>query len=198
MLVLSMENLIMAIIKKILLEYVSTNPTGPIHVGHGRGAAYGSILANLLLASGYDVTREYYVNDTGRQMDILTISVWLRLLQNYTEKEIPFPSNAYHGQYITNIANRLYEKDKGLPVPDLNELLSIINEHAEEDIKLDRIITLAKSTLKNDYNDVVFTSSLNEILTDIKQDLEEFGVTFDNWFSEKSLVDSGDIKTMYK
>ena len=184
--------------KKILLEYVSTNPTGPIHIGHGRGAAYGSVLANLLLATGHDLTREYYVNDKGRQMDILATSVWLRYLQIQSEHEIPFPENAYHGSYISDIAHSLHSKYPDFPQPDINELLSTIQGHAEDDKKLDHIIMLAKSTLKSDYSDILFSSALSEILTGIKNDLEDFGVSFDNWFSEESMFENGDVDRCLK
>jgi len=179
--------------KKILLEYVSSNPTGPIHIGHGRGAAYGSVLANLLLATGHKVTREYYVNDAGRQMDILATSVWLRYLQIQTDEEIPFPENGYHGQYITDIAQRLYSQKSISSLPEINELLATLHSDIDEDKKLDKIISQAKSTLKNEYNEVLFTAALDVILAEIKIDLEDFGVCFDNWFSERSLMDSGEI-----
>lgn len=175
--------------KKILLEYVSSNPTGPIHIGHGRGAAYGSVLANLLSTTGHEVTREYYVNDYGRQMDILTISVWLRYLNLQNDHDTPFPQNGYHGQYISDIASAIFNETKSLPQPESGELQSIINGHTEEDKKLDEIIELAKNTLKQQYNEVVFTHALDNILAGIKQDLNEFGVGFDRWYSERSLVD---------
>ncbi len=178
---------------KVLLEYVSSNPTGPIHIGHGRGAAYGSVLANLLSASGYDVTREYYVNDYGRQMDILSISVWLRYLDLQDEHDLPFPQNAYHGQYISDIATAIYAEQKDLPQPDTGELHAIINGHAEEDRKLDQIISLAKTTLGDDYLNVFFSHALDNILAGIKHDLAEFGVEFDNWFSERSLVTTNKV-----
>jgi arginyl-tRNA synthetase len=175
--------------KKILLEYVSSNPTGPIHIGHGRGAAYGSVLANLLSTTGHEVTREYYVNDYGRQMDILTISVWLRYLNLQNDHDTPFPQNGYHGQYISDIASAIFNETKSLPQPESGELQSIINGHTEEDKKLDEIIELAKNTLKQQYHEVVFTHALDNILAGIKQDLNEFGVGFDRWYSERSLVD---------
>jgi arginyl-tRNA synthetase len=179
--------------KKILLEYISTNPTGPLHIGHGRHAAYGSVLANLLLTTGHDVTREYYVNDAGRQMDIVAASVWLRYLQLQSEHEVPYPDNAYHGQYIVKIAERLYTQHPNLPLPDFNQLLSTIHGHNDEDKKLDLIIAQAKKTLKHDYSETVFNDALDEILTEIKQDLEDFGVSFDNWFSEQSLIGNGEV-----
>jgi arginyl-tRNA synthetase len=179
--------------KKILLEYVSSNPTGPIHIGHGRGAAYGSVLAQLLLATGHNVTREYYVNDAGRQMDILATSVWLRYLQIQTDQGIPFPENGYHGQYITDIAQGLYSQKTIFSLPEINELLTTLHSDIDEDKKLDKIISQAKSTLKNEYKEVLFPAALDQILAEIKIDLENFGVCFDNWFSERSLIDSGEI-----
>lgn len=180
--------------RKILLEFVSSNPTGPIHIGHGRGAAYGSVLADLLLATGHDVTREYYVNDAGRQMDILAISVWLRYLHLMTNEEIPFPVNAYHGDYISVIAKNLFAVEKKLPLPDLNEIHSIINGHTDEDKKLDRVINLAKATLDDSQYGKILDFTLQRILAEIKEDLEDFGVVFDNWFSEKSLIDDREIE----
>ena len=94
--------------KKVQVEFVSANPTGPLHVGHGRGAAYGSAVADLLEAVGFAVEREYYVNDAGRQMDILATSIWLRYLEECGEV-FPFPSNAYRGEYIRNIAFDLHK-----------------------------------------------------------------------------------------
>src|SRR5579884_2830656 len=92
-----------------MLEFVSTNPTGPLHVGHGRHAAYGASVANLLEAVGYKVHREYYVNDAGRQMQILTVSIWLRYLELFGET-FPFPSNGYKGDYVFDIAKDLKVK----------------------------------------------------------------------------------------
>ena len=93
---------------EVTVEFVSANPTGPLHVGHGRGAAYGASLASILQAAGYIVQREYYVNDNGRQMDILAVSVWLRYLELCGE-QIRFPDNGYHGDYIYNIAREVRE-----------------------------------------------------------------------------------------
>jgi arginyl-tRNA synthetase len=95
--------------KKVQVEFVSANPTGPLHVGHGRGAAYGSVVGNLLTATGFDVQREYYVNDAGRQMDILATSVWLRYLEACGET-FTFPSNAYRGDYVRDIAQKLVDQ----------------------------------------------------------------------------------------
>jgi arginyl-tRNA synthetase len=95
--------------KRVQVEFVSANPTGPLHVGHGRGAAYGAVVADLLAAVGFDVHREYYVNDAGRQMDILGTSVWLRYLELCGE-ELDFPSNGYKGDYVWDIAATLHRE----------------------------------------------------------------------------------------
>ena len=184
--------------KKVLLEYVSSNPTGPIHIGHGRGAAYGSVLANLLTTIGYSVTRESYVNDTGRQIDILIVSVWLRYLQLQLKNKITLPDNAYHGQYVIDIANEIYNQHPELPQPNSKELISVIDDHTDEDKKLDHIINQAKLTLNQYYTDVLLPKSLDAILTIIKQDLGDFGVSFDNWFSEQSLIEKGLINKCIK
>jgi len=95
--------------RRVQVEFVSANPTGPLHVGHGRGAAYGAVVADLLAAVGYEVHREYYVNDAGRQMDILAVSVWLRYLELCGE-ELDFPSNGYKGDYVWDIAATLHRE----------------------------------------------------------------------------------------
>jgi len=181
--------------RKVLLEYVSANPTGPIHIGHGRGAAYGSVLANLLRTAGFDVTTEYYVNDAGRQMDILGISVWLRYLAIQKPGAIAFPANAYQGKYIEDIASAFHQINPGLPFPDMEQLSSIISSDGDEDKRLDQIIAFAKSGLGQENYEQLFDFSLNEILTEIRIDLEEFGISFDNWFSERSLIKDGAIES---
>jgi arginyl-tRNA synthetase len=126
-------------------------------------------------------------------MDILAVSVWLRYLQLTLNTDIPFPGNAYHGQYITHIAEKLSAEGPDFPDPDLNELLAIIHGHSDEDKKLDRIISLAKTTLKSGFRDVLFSTTLDQILAEIKDDLEEFGVSFDSWFSEQTLVGNCEV-----
>ncbi len=179
--------------RKILLEYVSSNPTGPIHIGHGRGAAYGSVLANLLNAAGFDVTREYYVNDAGRQMDILAVSVWLRLLQIQLGLELDFPANAYQGKYIEAIATGFINTSNPLPVPDTSALQLLLGEQIDAEVKLDQLIAFAKSALDKQAYDALFDFTLARILAEIRDDLSAFGVTFDNWFSERSLIDNGSV-----
>ena len=187
--------------KKVQIEFVSANPTGPLHVGHGRGAAYGSAIADLLTAIGFDVSKEYYVNDAGRQMDILTTSVWLRYLEECGEV-VTFPLNGYRGEYIRDIAFTLH-KNTGNEYRRPSELVTE-NIPADEtqggdkekhiDALIDRAKTLLGSSLYND----VFQAGLSVILEDIKQDLEEFGVTFEEWFSEKILMENGSIKEALK
>jgi arginyl-tRNA synthetase len=180
---------------KVLLEFVSANPTGPLHVGHGRHAAYGTCVANLLQANGYAVHKEYYVNDAGRQMDILGLSAWLRLLQQ-TGHDIAFPSGAYRGQYVQDIAAALLQED-----PDLADLpaelyanLPADGPEGNADKHLDALISNATNILGPERFRRVVEFTLNNILDDIKDDLGEFGVTYDEWFSEKSLSDNGDVQ----
>lgn len=182
--------------RKIQVEFVSSNPTGPLHVGHGRGAAYGSAIADLLEAVGHDVQREYYVNDAGRQMHILTASVWLRYLELYGYTII-FPANGYKGSYVSDIAQLLQKSDgdtlarggetimAGLP-PDEPE-------GGDKEKHIDAIIEKTKDALGKSAYQRVFDLALNTILDSIGKDLEEFGVTFQRWYSERSLSDSGAI-----
>ena len=185
--------------KKIQIEFVSANPTGPLHVGHGRGAAYGAVVANLLSAVGFDVSKEYYVNDAGRQMDILAASVWLRYLELCGES-ITFPSNGYKGDYIKDIAKGLFEKHSSEFHCSFKEIISDIakdetenNPEGDKEAHIDGIINKAKNLLQAKQYHTVFGAGLNSILEDIREDLAEFGVTFDEWFSERSLMDSNDI-----
>jgi arginyl-tRNA synthetase len=184
--------------KKINVEFVSANPTGPLHVGHGRGAAFGATLANLLKTMGYQVDREYYVNDAGRQMHILAASIWLRYLSLF--EDLPhFPTGGYKGDYILAIAKIIQAKYGEKFRHSLATLFTDLPKDADEengngDIYIDTLIAKAQKTLgERDYS-LIFDAGLQNILTDIKQDLEEFGVTFDQWFLESSLVTSGDIK----
>jgi len=181
---------------KILLEYVSSNPTGPIHIGHGRGAAYGSVLASVLKHAGYDVTTEYYVNDAGRQMDILAVSVWLRLLQTRHQLTFSFPANAYQGKYIEDIAAG-YAKTPGytLALPDMAVISTLCDGHLDGDKQIDQIIALAKSVMGLEAYASLFDFTLDQILTEIREDLTAFGVSFDNWFSERSLINNGSVAT---
>ncbi len=183
--------------ESVMLEFVSANPNGPLHVGHGRGASYGATLGNLLEANGHAVYREYYVNDHGRQMDILAVSVWLRYL-DLGGVSVRFPDNGYKGDYVVEIGRELRRREgdrlrhasheiaEGLP-PDESQ-------GGDKETHVDALIARAKQLLgEADYR-VVFDAGLESCLADIRQDLGEFGVHYDNWFSERSLSTSGAVR----
>ncbi|MEW8507411.1 MAG: arginine--tRNA ligase [Candidatus Thiodiazotropha sp.] len=182
--------------KRIQVEFVSANPTGPLHVGHGRGAAYGSVVADLLEAIGFDVHREYYVNDAGRQMDILATSVWLRYLE-LCDETLSFPANGYRGDYVWDIAATLhrdhgeaYKHDaetlfEGVPVDE--------TDGGDKEAHIDGLILRAKQLLGDNRYRFVFELGLNTILDDIRDDLGLFGVNYDEWYSERSLTESGAV-----
>jgi len=182
--------------KKIQVEFVSANPTGPLHVGHGRGAAFGASLANVLAAVGFSVSREYYVNDAGRQMDILAVSAWLRYLE-LNGKNVLFPSNAYQGEYVRDMAELIY-KTHGNRYVRQHEMLTsdvaskIIKGEDDSEILLDQLISETKNILGQDYT-YIHNFVLTEQLSDCRNDLMEFGVVFDTWFSEQSLFENGAI-----
>ena len=182
--------------KKIQVEFVSANPTGPLHVGHGRGAAIGASLSNVLTAAGFNVSREFYVNDAGRQMDILTLSTWLRYLE-LNDIHIPFPQNAYQGEYVKSMAQLIHQahKERYVHHPEfvLDGLpLSIMETAVSTDEHLDQLIANAKKILGQDYA-YIHNFVLTEQLGDCRNDLMEFGVEFDTWFSEQSLYDNGSV-----
>lgn len=183
--------------KKVQIEFVSANPTGPLHVGHGRGAAYGATIANLLAAVGYEVHREYYVNDAGRQIDILTASVWLRYLELCDEK-FEFPTNAYQGDYIWDIAATLHREHADKYAHSATEWMSDLPadepQGGDKEIYIDAIINKAKTLLGDDGYQVFAKCALDTITNDIKDDLELFGVHYDNWYSEKSLVENNSVQ----
>ncbi|MGJ8668278.1 MAG: arginine--tRNA ligase [Oceanococcus sp.] len=180
--------------QKVLLEFVSANPTGPLHVGHGRGAAYGDCLVRLLRAAGDDVQAEYYVNDAGRQMDILALSVWLRLIEQQGH-HIEFPARAYQGQYVHESAQRLADQNPTLQSPDSNLFLDLPADDDENgDTRLDTLIQRAKNTLGAASFDLVQKHALNEQLSGIADDLIAFRVPFGSWASERSVVDKGEVK----
>lgn len=149
--------------RKVQIEYVSANPTGPLHIGHGRGAAVGDSLARILRATGHDVTTEYYINDAGRQMRLLGNSVWVRLQQSQG-RDIELPEDSYKGEYIKDIAAAVFAKHPGILEMAEEEALAICQDYA-----------------------------LRDILAGIKTDLETFGVEHQVWFSEKTLVDAGKV-----
>ncbi len=179
--------------QRVIVEFVSANPTGPLHVGHGRHAAYGATVANLLEANGYEVHREYYVNDAGRQMDILATSVWLRYLELGGET-VPFPSNAYRGGYIREIAASLRDRESSRLHRPVDEIFAGVPADAPEgdrEAHIDGLIRNMRELLgEEDYRRVLSTG-LDSILADIRDDLAEFGVVMDQWFSERSLTESG-------
>ena len=181
--------------KRVLVEFVSANPTGPLHVGHGRLAAFGASLANVLEAAGHAVSREYYINDTGRQMDILATSVWLRYLESFGE-QFPFPSNGYRGDYIGTIANKLIERQgRALwrPAADVFANLPQDAPAGDKDEYIDAVVSRARQLLGPEQFRHAFDLALGDILADIRDDLAEFGVRFDRWFSERSLAEQGSI-----
>ncbi len=172
--------------QRVLLEFVSANPTGPLHVGHGRGAAYGATVSNLLRAIGFEVDNEYYVNDAGRQMDILATSVYLRYIE--TEK---FPDNGYKGDYIFDIAKQVNDIAK---LDIFDEVCADEKDGGDKEKHIDDLIANCKRLLGDDYK-TLFDLAINQILGGIKTDLAEFGVEYQQWFSEQSLFDSAKTKT---
>ncbi len=174
---------------KVQVEFVSANPTGPLHVGHGRGAAFGASLANVLTAAGFDVQREYYVNDAGRQMDILAFSTWLRYLA-LAGVEVAFPPNAYQGDYVTTMAHALLARDGNRYQRSAADVAA---DAPDPEARLDQLIANAKRLLGADYA-VIHRHALDTQLADCREDLAAFGVIFDRWYSEQSLYDSGKIE----
>ncbi len=150
--------------RRVLVEYVSANPTGPLHVGHGRGAAVGQALVRLLRATGHDVVSEYYINDAGRQMKLLGVSVLARYRESCGQT-VSFPDDGYQGEYIREVAERV-KTERG------TALLSLPVEDAERQSK---------------------EFAYRELLAFIRQDLERFGISFESWFSEASLLSSGAV-----
>jgi arginyl-tRNA synthetase len=180
----------------VLVEFVSANPTGPLHVGHGRHAAFGATVANLLQAVGYRVAREYYINDAGRQMEILAVSTWLRYLELCGER-FAFPANGYRGDYIIAIAQRLYDADGTSLHRAAAELFDSLPadepQGGDKDVYIDAVIVRARMLIGNTAFRRVLDLGLDGILSDIREDLAEFGVTFDSWYSERALSDSGAV-----
>jgi len=151
--------------EQVQVEFVSANPTGPLHVGHGRGAAVGDALGNILSFAGFSVSKEYYINDSGRQIRTLGTSVWFRLLAQ-AGREIPFPEDCYKGDYIKDLAREVLDREgPEFPNKDEEEAVRICARYAAD-----------------------------RILEQIRNDLADFGVTFDHWFSEQSLYDSDRVQ----
>ena len=180
--------------RRVLVEYVSANPTGPLHVGHGRHAAYGASVVNLLRATGHDVHEEYYINDAGRQMNILTVSVWLRYLQ-LLGADLVFPQAAYRGDYVKDIARKLRARwGDRLARFDRGPLLEMLaDSSADDEARLDRVISAVRHGLGETNFSAVLNETLCSVLDDIKDDLAAFGVCPQTWYSERSLTDGGAI-----
>ncbi|MEO2068833.1 MAG: arginine--tRNA ligase, partial [Desulfurobacteriaceae bacterium] len=154
--------------RKVLLEYVSANPTGPLHVGHGRGAVVGDVLYKVLKLTGFEVEREFYINDAGRQIRLLGESIYARL-KELSGEDYPFPEDGYRGEYIIDVAKKLLEER-----PD------ILSKPFEEAVEI--AANFGKKVL----------------LEEIKEDLKNLRVEFDNWFSEKSLYETGEVEKVLK
>jgi arginyl-tRNA synthetase len=181
---------------KVLVEFLSSNPTGPLHVGHGRQGAYGACVSNLLDANGYAVHREYYINDAGRQVDIIAVSVWLRYLELCGE-EFRFPANGYKGEYVREIAAQYLEQAGQMLVrPEaqvFHELPPDEPDGGDKEVFIDAVITRAKELIGEvDFREIS-QLALKVIIADMESDLAEFGVVYDRWYSELSLVTNGAI-----
>ncbi len=180
---------------RVLVEFVSANPTGPLHVGHGRQAAYGATLSNILAATGFDVRREYYINDAGRQVDILAASTWIRYLEIGGEK-LPFPENGYRGDYVRAIAEKLRAQvgDRlQRPAQDVLAHLPPDAPAGDKEAYIDAVIERARQLIGPEAFNRVLEFSLDDMLADVRNDLQQFGVVFDRWYSERALADSGAI-----
>ena len=183
--------------RRIQVEFVSSNPTGPLHVGHGRNAAYGAALANLLEAAGFHVQREYYVNDVGRQMDTLALSVWLRYLEQRGER-VAFPAKGYQGDYLHGIAAALsaargdayaataHDVTEGVAPPGGGD--------ADEERYLGALIDRARALLGEARYRELFAGVCDSMVAEMRADLEEFGVVFDRWYSEGEMKAGGAIE----
>jgi arginyl-tRNA synthetase len=182
--------------RRVQVEFVSANPTGPLHVGHGRGAAYGATVADLLDAVGYEVHREYYVNDAGRQMDILAASLWLRYLELCGE-ELTFPSNGYKGDYVWDIAAGLHREHGDAYRQPAEQVFAALPadepEGGDKELYIDAMIDRCKQLLGDIRYRFVFELGLNTLVDDIRDDLALFGVRYEQWYSERSLTESGAV-----
>ena len=184
--------------RAVLVEFVSANPTGPLHVGHGRGAAYGDILANLLEAAGHRVSREYYVNDIGRQAEILGLSVWLRYLERSHRRPLPFPEGAYRGDYLGPIADKLADwrgAANGRLLPPADWQWPRENGQGQEDREalLDAWLHAARKALGRHF-DAVARFGIREILNGIREDLQSFGVVINRWVRESGMARRGKVR----
>lgn len=195
--------------RRVQVEFVSANPTGPLHVGHGRGAAFGATVANLLEATGCRVQREYYVNDAGRQMNILAVSVWLRYLEQCGET-FRFPSNGYRGGYVRDLAQRFHAEHgpswvmsarslfEGLPPDEIRDESGQVVSPGDQEAHIDALIERTRTLLGEARYRLVFDLGLNHLLDDIRDDLREFGVVYEHWYSERTLTESGAVERILK
>jgi arginyl-tRNA synthetase len=182
--------------ERVILEFVSANPTGPLHVGHGRQAAYGASLGNLLRVTGHSVHREYYINDSGRQMDILTLSTWLRYLEG-GGATLPFPSNGYRGDYVHAIAAQLEARHGRELQRPAEQVLADLPQDApagDKEQYIDALIARMRTLVGDAGFDEVLELALTAMLIDIREDLAAFGVDFDRWYSERELARSGAVE----
>jgi len=181
--------------ERVLVEFVSANPTGPLHVGHGRQAAYGATLANILTAAGFTVAREYYINDAGRQMDILAVSAWVRYLELAGET-LPFPENGYRGDYVRSLAAELrtaFGDALRRPAAAVLAGLPADAPAGDKEAYIDALIARARELIGTRGFGTVLELSLARMLGDVREDLAEFGVRFDVWTSEREFTESGAI-----
>ncbi|HTU64651.1 MAG TPA: arginine--tRNA ligase [Steroidobacteraceae bacterium] len=184
--------------RKVMIEFVSANPTGPMHVGHGRGAAYGATLGNLLEATGHTLYREYYINDAGRQIDILAVSVYLRYLERVGETVV-FPSNGYKAEYILPVAAALQAKHGDVlkrPFADIAAGVPADAPAGDKDKHVDGLIANSRKALGAAGFEAIILFARDAMMADIRNDLEEFRVHFDQWYSERELAQSGAIDKM--
>lgn len=181
--------------ESILLEFVSSNPTGPLHVGHGRHAAFGDSLAKLLKKAGHLVETEYYINDAGRQIDILALSVLIEGV-NLSGGKITPPKACYQGQYIKGIAKSINKKQL-VSINNLS-LTKIGTKDLDEDEEIDVLVSAAKDSMGVDAFEKVTEVVCQHVLQTIKKDLSDFGVEYDHWFSEKNMIKASKINNVVK
>ncbi|HVN99622.1 MAG TPA: arginine--tRNA ligase [Steroidobacteraceae bacterium] len=182
--------------RRVMVEFVSANPTGPLHVGHGRQAAYGATLSNLLAATGHRVQREYYINDAGRQVDILTTSVWVRYLQSCGEA-VPFPENGYRADYVNAIAAGVRGAHGEALRHPAGAVLAGLPPDApagDKEQYIDALVARMRTLVGPAAYEAVLERSLEAMIADIRADLAEFGVEFDHWTSERALARSGAVE----
>ena len=183
--------------RKVLLEFVSANPTGPMHVGHGRQAAFGDALGRLLAAAGDAVTREYYINDAGRQTEILAVSVWLRYLERCGET-LPFPSNGYRGDYLRPLGDALHSRvSDALRHPAATVMAELPADAGatggDKEAHIDALIARCRALIGEAAWQQLLRDSIAAMMDGIRDDLDGFGVRFDHWVSERAFAESGAI-----